>query len=230
MRIELTAKCEDIEKLKKLENGTMSLYWLDNNTPEIFIFGFKGIKVNPVAEFPLWDLNTYKICFHDVYMVRDRNMYVDRDDNYLINNFEKISQTLNGIKSIAYSFEDQEGNSSDVILAVSAPELIAAKDEKSSISAEVFSENHPKIKIRARLTKEVGISQEEADRLVNYLCDCSENKDISELTSRILKETGCEKGCFPIEWIIDDLTSESVNEETVLYLMNNQSKESDIKF
>lgn len=65
-----------------------------------------------------------------------------------------------------------------------------------------------KIKLHARVTKEIEITREQAERLVNHMCGCLENNDINDIRKRFLDgiESGnYEYGYIPLEWLLEDL-------------------------
>lgn len=74
-----------------------------------------------------------------------------------------------------------------------------------------FKAQNETIKIHARVTREIEVSLEQAEKLVNYLCDCVENNDVSEIvdlfTSGINSGDYDDAGYIPDEWLIADLTA-----------------------
>ena len=239
MRIELTVKCDEIRKIEKLKNGSITIYGIspENNIPKIYIFGFRNIKAEPVAEFPLNGFDTYTVCLHDVYMIRDNNMYVDHDETYLETKADKIRIQLDELESVACCFSTEKETITDILYTNSKPNLIGVKNisdeanESNTVEDAVENMDLPKIKLHARVTKEIEISQAEADRIVSYLCGCLENNDISEILARFRE--GINSGSFtaghiPYKWLMEDLTSDKVPEDTSLYLMDNVSRQDDI--
>lgn len=83
------------------------------------------------------------------------------------------------------------------------------------------------IKIHARVTREIEITQEQAERLVNMLCGSLENHDISDIKKMFtdgIDAGNYEAGYAPADWFIADLiNSEALKSETKDYLRNNMS-------
>lgn len=80
------------------------------------------------------------------------------------------------------------------------------------------------IKLHARVTREIEVSKEMAEKLVNYLCESSDNKDISCLQSRFkegIDAGNYEAGYIPVSWIVEDLRQQ--DGELCDYLENNMT-------
>lgn len=64
------------------------------------------------------------------------------------------------------------------------------------------------VKIHARVTKEIEITEEQAERIANYLCKSSENNDIDDILDEFVQNVYCgyyEAGYIPAEWLWEDL-------------------------
>ena len=86
------------------------------------------------------------------------------------------------------------------------------------------------IKIHARVTKEIEITEEQAERLVNYLCDSSGNNDISDVVNKFMKGENpgnYENGYAPNCWLYDDLYNQLPNGECKDYLIENYKGDGD---
>ena len=71
------------------------------------------------------------------------------------------------------------------------------------------------IKIHARVTKEIEITEEQAERLVNNLCGCVEHSDIQDILEMFMDgvESGdYENGYIPESWLHADLDSQLTGE------------------
>ena len=79
------------------------------------------------------------------------------------------------------------------------------------------------IKIHARVTKEIEITEEQAERIVNYLCKNSENNNIDDILKEFVKDVDCgnyETGYVPDCWLWEDLM-QGLNGELKEYLEEN---------
>lgn len=87
------------------------------------------------------------------------------------------------------------------------------------------------IKLHARVTKEIKITEDQAERLVNYLCDSSEHNEIDDILEQFLDGVDAgnyEFGYIPYSWVADDLLSQ-LKGETLEYLEENVSEQDDIE-
>ena len=87
------------------------------------------------------------------------------------------------------------------------------------------------IKLHARVTREIVITKEQAERLVNYLCNSSDHKEINDILDKFIDGVdngGYENGYIPCSWIENDLFNQ-LKGETLAYLKENQSNYDDIE-
>lgn len=92
-------------------------------------------------------------------------------------------------------------------------------------------ENTKKFKLHARVTKEIEVTQEQMERLCNYLCGSTENCDIADIKEAFLKGTDSgnyEKGYIPQNWIQADFEQLGDN-EIKQYFDENQCNFNDIE-
>ena len=71
-------------------------------------------------------------------------------------------------------------------------------------------------KIHARVTREIEITEEEAELLVNIMCDEASPDDAESILSRFtegIETGGYEAGYIPGEWLADDLADLLEDEE-----------------
>lgn len=64
------------------------------------------------------------------------------------------------------------------------------------------------IKLHARVTREIEITEEQAERIVNYLCGCVAHCEFDDVLRKFIKgiESGdYENGYIPFEWLAEDL-------------------------
>lgn len=64
------------------------------------------------------------------------------------------------------------------------------------------------IKLHARVTKEIEITEEQAERIVNYLCGCVERcefEDVKKMFTEGIDGGYYESGYIPYEWLVADL-------------------------
>lgn len=101
---------------------------------------------------------------------------------------------------------------------------------------EYFKDQNETIKLHARVTREIEVTLEQAEKLVNYLCYSSENNDVSEITELFTEGINSgdydDAGYIPNEWLIADLTaglsSHVRGSEPLEYLNVNYSNGKDI--
>lgn len=100
-----------------------------------------------------------------------------------------------------------------------------------------MSESKKTLKLHARVTKEIEISYEDAEKLVNYLCESTENNDISGIIEQFQKSTtpgNYESGYIPEPWLTEDLTHGLADieggKELLDYLTSNRCETEDIEF
>lgn len=92
--------------------------------------------------------------------------------------------------------------------------------------------NAPGIKIHARVTKEIELSEEQAESLVNLLCDCTENNNVDDVLKMFtdgITSGNYEKGYVPGAWLYEDLISQLPNEETKTYFDENHGDLCDLE-
>lgn len=80
------------------------------------------------------------------------------------------------------------------------------------------------IKIHARVTKEIEITEEQAERLVNKLCGCFEHSEIDDILKEFKNDINpgnYEAGYIPEAWIYEDLLDGLSEGETKEYLKAN---------
>lgn len=69
------------------------------------------------------------------------------------------------------------------------------------------------IKLHARVTKEIEITEEQAERIVNYLCGNVENCEFNDVRRQFTEgiDSGdYESGYIPFEWLVEDLGKASM--------------------
>ena len=81
------------------------------------------------------------------------------------------------------------------------------------------------IRLHARVTKEVEITDEQAERIVNHLCGCAENAGIDDIVAMFTDDVNSgdyEKGYIPYEWLRQDLISQ-LKGTALEYLESNEA-------
>ncbi len=87
-----------------------------------------------------------------------------------------------------------------------------------------MSKESKKIAIHARVTKEIMITEEQAEHLVNLLCNSSENNDSDDILKTFMdgiNPGGYENGYIPTDWLYADLINGLPDGETKNYLREN---------
>ena len=80
------------------------------------------------------------------------------------------------------------------------------------------------ITIHARVTREVKITEEQAEHLVNLLCNSSENKETTDIIKMFtdgIDSGDYEAGYIPVCWLYHDLMKGLPDGETKEYLEEN---------
>ena len=90
-----------------------------------------------------------------------------------------------------------------------------------------------KIKIHARVTREIEIDRSQLERLINYLNGCvehSEIEDIKEMFTNGINPGNYENGYIPEEWLKADFANQVqvVSDEGEHFLLCNQCRTGDI--
>ena len=71
------------------------------------------------------------------------------------------------------------------------------------------------IKLHARVTKEIEITEEQAEWIVNYLCGCVERCELDDINKMFTEGIDCgyyEAGYIPYHWLEADLTEQMSTE------------------
>lgn len=72
-----------------------------------------------------------------------------------------------------------------------------------------LKEDSKKYRLHARVTKEIELTQDQAERLRNYIEGCVEHSDIEDIKELFIADTSMEDeyelGYIPFEWICEDL-------------------------
>ena len=88
------------------------------------------------------------------------------------------------------------------------------------------------IKIHARVTKEISITPDQQERLINHLCGCVEHSNIDdiiqEFTAGITSGDYDDAGYIPSAWLEADFNNQIQASENLDYLLSNQCKVKDI--
>ena len=88
------------------------------------------------------------------------------------------------------------------------------------------------LKLHARVTKEIEVTEEQMERICNFLCGSTENCDISDIKKAFLKgiDSGnYEEGYIPQAWIQVDFERLGDDNPIKQYLDENQCNFDDIE-
>lgn len=99
--------------------------------------------------------------------------------------------------------------STDDLIAELQQRGVTADQFRETERRNQMAENKKTLKLHARVTKEIEVSYEDVEKIVNYLCGSSENTDISNVTNEFTKgvDSGSyESGYIPVPWLTADLT------------------------
>ena len=102
-----------------------------------------------------------------------------------------------------------------------------SKADVEDVTGEPVPDEEPKkYKLHARVTREIEVTEDQMERLCNYLCDSSEHKYIEDIRSAFTDgiDSGNydDAGYVPQPWITDDFMALPEDDEIRMYLEENQ--------
>ncbi len=141
-------------------------------------------------------------------------------DAFMMNDsfkFDSYDERYDELLSLGYTNEDMYGDMREVRYS------------------EVAGIKKGSIKLHAKVVKEIVVEPAEAEKLVNYLCGCVENAEISNIRRAFTNginagddEYDYGKGYIPVDWLYSDLEYLDENSEPKQYLDENSCVFEDI--